>query len=453
MGARILIVDDSPTIRKVVAAILTRHDYEAVSAGDGIEALQVLRDGGADLLLVDFVMPNMNGYQLCMTLREKPELAELPVVLMSAKGDKIRGKFVQQTGALDAITKPFDARGLLAVIESALEKKAEGPVRTASADDDPVSSRGLGSERSSARSTRATLQLAEHLATLFAPEFERAGMEGLDNSTLSRTFARALTPEAAADLAAEVTALDFGEAGGEVLSGDVASISIAEILQLLDVQRKSGALAISHKRSRVTLFFRQGTLDFATYTGLPEEFLLGRYLVDTGALERDQLERYIRESRESGKLLGDYLVAESHLTEDQLTEALKSQTSELVYEIVRWRTGRFRFVTQFDNELATRAELGLPTGGLVMEGFRRVDEWRLIEDSFDFEDVLFRDELAIDKLSAEEKLTEEETRVLAAVDGDATVGEMLDELEGSSFENCKILYRLLNSRLVKRRTA
>src|SRR5690606_42133444 len=85
-----------------------------------------------DLMLVDFVMPRMNGYQLCMSVREREDLVNVPVVLMSAKGDRIRGKFVQQTGALDASTKPFDARGLIAVIESALKKKEEAKSRARS---------------------------------------------------------------------------------------------------------------------------------------------------------------------------------------------------------------------------------------------------------------------------------------------------------------------------------
>ena len=101
MGARILIVDDSPTIRKVVASILERHDYETVGASDGVHAMQVLatEERKPDLMLVDFVMPRMNGYQLCMSVRERPEYADVPVVLMSAKGDRIRGKFVQQTAS------------------------------------------------------------------------------------------------------------------------------------------------------------------------------------------------------------------------------------------------------------------------------------------------------------------------------------------------------------------
>src|SRR3954465_13042395 len=71
----------------------------------------------------------MNSYQFWRELRADPKLKNLPVVLMSAKGDKIRGQFVQQTGAIDAITKPFDARGLIAVIEGALKKHVEGRAR------------------------------------------------------------------------------------------------------------------------------------------------------------------------------------------------------------------------------------------------------------------------------------------------------------------------------------
>src|SRR6478752_3228622 len=129
MSARILVVDDSPTIRKVVCAILEASSFSALPAQDGQEALELLLTERVDLVLLDFVMPRMNGYQFCRELRAQPRLRGLPVVLMSAKGDKIRGQFVQQTGATDAITKPFDARGLVAVVEAALKKQEEVPAR------------------------------------------------------------------------------------------------------------------------------------------------------------------------------------------------------------------------------------------------------------------------------------------------------------------------------------
>src|SRR4051812_314786 len=128
--ARVLVVDDSPTILKVVSAILARHGYEPAIARDGLVGIEMIKKGAKfDLVLLDFVMPRMNGYQFCRELRSSPAHRNLPVVLMSAKGDKIRGQFVQQTGAVDAITKPFDARALVAVIEGALTKTAEGRAR------------------------------------------------------------------------------------------------------------------------------------------------------------------------------------------------------------------------------------------------------------------------------------------------------------------------------------
>src|SRR5581483_2740724 len=132
MAARILVVDDSSTIRKVVCSILDRNGFEAVPAPDGASALDILSRGDEeerekfDLILLDFIMPRMNGFKFCRALRNREDLRKMPVLLMSAKSERIREQFVQQTGAVDAITKPFDAQALVAVIEHALERVKAG---------------------------------------------------------------------------------------------------------------------------------------------------------------------------------------------------------------------------------------------------------------------------------------------------------------------------------------
>jgi len=457
MGARILVVDDSPTIRKVVSSILERHEYVTLSASDGVEAMQVLAETEEtpDLMLVDFVMPRMNGYQLCMSVQENERFRGVPVVLMSAKGDRIRGKFVSQTGALDAITKPFDARGLLAVIESALTKKSaepEGaPAQDEFTDDEAQSSRESWGDKTGRN--QSLLRVSNRLADLLGEQIaQQSGAKSvIDRGEVASAFTQALSPEVTGELASGLSEASLANDETEILSGDLASISIAEILQLLEIQKKTGALSLGHGKRRVSLILRDGDLDFAKQANLPSEFLLGRYLVDKDSITRAELEKYIAAAREASKVLGDYLVSEDILTADDLRNALVQQTSELLYEVVRWRKGRFRFTTVSDEELSGGARLGLRTAGLVMEGFRRVDEWRLIEDSFDFSDVLFRDDHAIDNLAEHQEIREEERAALDAIDGDAT-GEVLDKMTGSSFENCKVLYRLLNGRLVKRRT-
>jgi len=109
MATRVLVVDDSPTIRRVVGSVLERHGFEAIPAEDGQDALdQLLQSAEAeqgengesnkiDIVLVDFVMPRMNGFQLCRAIRQNPQLHPLPIILMSAKSDRIREHFVQQS--------------------------------------------------------------------------------------------------------------------------------------------------------------------------------------------------------------------------------------------------------------------------------------------------------------------------------------------------------------------
>jgi DNA-binding response OmpR family regulator len=464
MSARILVVDDSPTIRKVVASILLDREYEPLLAEDGQVALDLLGSEKVDLVLLDFVMPKMNGYQFCRELRAKPDLKNLPVVLMSAKGDKIREQFVEQTGAIDAITKPFDARGLVAVVEGALKRQEEGragPVPDAEAM--PADDTGLLGERRVSRPGvsddpafrrgQAAQEFAIAIERLVRGELKKLKRLPPGTDDLVKTaIERGIRPESMAALATLLRALSYGENTREALAGDVSVISIAEVLQLLDLQRQTGALSVFTREAEITLYVRLGRIDFAAWRGLRSEFLLGRYLVEDGAVTRDRLTSVLETRTSPQKLVGEALVELGFVSKEAVHRALVRQTSELAYEVVRWKNGRFSFNVGVDHPPATRAALGMETSALVMEGFRRVDEWRLIEGSFDFDDVLYPDQGAIERLDSETNLTGPERNVLAAIDSEKTIRELVNQVPGSSFEVCKILYQLLNSRLVRRKT-
>jgi hypothetical protein len=115
-----------------------------------------------------------------------------------------------------------------------------------------------------------------------------------------------------------------------------------------------------------------------------------------------------------------------------------------VYEVLRWPGGRFRFEAGASLPEAQRAGLGLPSEGVVLEGYRRLDEWRVIGD------YLPGDGSVLARLDSGEAvaLSDEERRVLDAVDGRRTVAEVVDALAMSSFDACKVLCRLLQARFV-----
>lgn len=473
MITRVLVVDDSPTIRKVVSFILDEEGYECVTAEDGEDALTLVRRDPVDLILTDFVMPRMNGYQLCRELRADAALRHVPVVLMSAKGDKLRGHFIQQTGAVDAITKPFDPLALVAVIENALARQKAGPerqglavgrpseapparpgpldVRPSQPPPEPVDQKL--SDDPTVRRAQLSQRFGAGLANLVVPALRSMDLVPLaQDEKFSVAIRKAVTPEQVGSLAGLLRTLDFGPDPRIILSGDLSCISIAEVLQMLELQRQTGALSIASPAAEIILYVRDGAIDLAQSRGLPTSFRLGRYLVQQGALRRDQLARFLDERSDSKRLFGDALVQAGLVTDANVKDALKEQTSELVYEVVGWKVGRFTFARDVTCPEATLSPLALAPGGIVMEGFRRVDEWRLIEGSFDFGDTLQSEPQAID-LVGPQTLTPAEQAVLLAIDGQRTVRQIVDAVPASTFDVCKILYQLLNSKLVRRRAA
>jgi CheY-like chemotaxis protein len=457
--ARVLVVDDSPTILKVVSAILARHGYEPAVARDGIVGIEMIKKGPKyDLILLDFVMPRMNGYQFCRELRSSPAHRALPVVLMSAKGDKIRGQFVQQTGAVDAITKPFDARALVAVIEGALAKTAEGRARPVPEgnkmpDEDTIAESIRPAQLAKQQRLKSAIDVAQHVAQAVTPVVMALSPAERENEAAVMTaVARAMTSDVVDVLAMTLKDIESADGVKEVMSGDIAAIPLAEILQVLQMQRQTGQLRITNSRASVSISMRQGLVDFVQSRGAAEEYRLGRYFVEQGLVTREELVQVLESKVAGGQLTGEALVDSGRATREALTEALTKQSSELIYDVLRWPYGRFSFTREPFRPEAEAAKLGLGVAGLVLEGFRRVDEWRLMEGTINFDQVVYIDPLALEAIG-DAKLTRTDKLVIAAVDGARTVNEVIKESAVSSFDAIKALYQFLQSRVIRPRSA
>ena len=489
MSQRILVVDDSATVRRVVGRTLTQAGYDVCLAVDGRDGLEKAQSLVPDLVLTDFVMPHMNGLRFVQGMRQIANLSAVPVILMSAKADKIGDGFVAQTGAIDAITKPFSPEALLAVTGHALSRFAE-PMRE-SVPPAPVSeverissipplSSPPPPETSPAALAAAAEAIAERLAGLLAdPALSDPA------STKSAIVAR-FEPAELFAFVNELAALVPGRDGEHALEGRLEHVSLGEILQLLTHQRQSGVLEIEKQPSRsrrsVTVCMKDGAVSLALGQVDESQFRLGRYLLREGLIDREDLERIVRnraqrsdagpslapEARSAGGggaasrsgasqqhqaqrsgLLGTHLVKLGYISADELSKILVQQTSELIYEALRWRRGRFRFLRFATRPEAADARLGLPLASILMEGLRRVDEWRLIEEQIrSFDDVPRRDEEALAHVDPR-RLSAEERRVLETVDGARTVREVVEHTRMASFDACKILFQLTTSRLVR----
>lgn len=551
MARRVLVVDDSATLRRVLTMHLESGGYEVELAADGAEALERVQRAPFDLVLTDFVMPRLNGYQLAQAIRSIPSLARLPVVLVSARAEAVAPRFVAQTGAAGWIAKPFSSAQLLTVVGRALgelppdsrphpvteavDAPSRDPAQTVRpglvnlrADELPPPPEGhsttpsppqrvpteaapppVGAVPMTAGEFFSDLSLAlDELTRHVDPERalttvaasssvqprppvppHRASVppapavasflvtQDAAHARFTEVLGRALLPavrdllsrgepdDAAvlqalryhlsvptvAALARELRPLDVGLRGPVVLDGLVGAVPLGEVFQLLAFQSQTGLLVVERTlrpgAPTITVALRHGRVDLCLAKGLGPEFLIGRYLCAEG-LEREEVESAAHALRGQGRRLGEALVSSGRVSTNALERALVRQSSELVYELLRWSGGRFRFEAGASSPEAQAARLGLTSDNLVLEGFRRIDEWRLIAEYIPSDAVVLARDEGLVRALASDRLDGDEQRVLAAVDGARTVREVVDAVAMSAFDACKILYRLLRARLV-----
>ena len=129
---RILIVDDDDNIAELISLYLMKECYDTRIAGDGMEALQAFEEYAPDLVILDLMLPGIDGYEVCRTIRKS---SSVPIIMLSAKGEVFDKVLGLELGADDYMIKPFDTKELVARVRAVLrrfnaeppKKEEEGP--------------------------------------------------------------------------------------------------------------------------------------------------------------------------------------------------------------------------------------------------------------------------------------------------------------------------------------
>jgi DNA-binding response OmpR family regulator len=122
-GAMVLLVDDEDQLRRVMRDLLQRQGYTVVEARDGAQALDEVDRHAPDIMILDLNLPGVDGYSVLSQLRSRQATRQLPIIVLTAKGDEDNEVRVLELGADDFLTKPFRAKALAARLENALNRR------------------------------------------------------------------------------------------------------------------------------------------------------------------------------------------------------------------------------------------------------------------------------------------------------------------------------------------
>ena len=131
MAKKILIVDDEEDIAFGLGRRLTAAGYEAICAEDGVEGLRRAQTENPDLIVLDLMLPKMDGFKVCRLLKFDQRYKQIPIIILSARSQQEDITLGRETGAECYMTKPFDSDALLEKIRGFLEAAAAGPNQAA----------------------------------------------------------------------------------------------------------------------------------------------------------------------------------------------------------------------------------------------------------------------------------------------------------------------------------
>ncbi len=264
------------------------------------------------------------------------------------------------------------------------------------------------------------------------------------------------------------------------LSGTIKDFGLADILQLIGIQRKSGILTLENSDDIVTVKFLEGKVVGADTKRRSVEDLLGGVLVSTGRITETQLDEALRRQKNTLQRLGHILVKSGLISEDDLIEALRVQSLQIIFRLFRWRDGKYSFQPERHLEYDEKHFIPISAETILMEGARMVDEWPIIERRIKSDKMVFRrteagnhTDLAVESIAEADidygfgfegsteggvallektekiTLTAEEREVMSLVDGSRSAEAINARSNLGEFDTYRVLADLMTRNLIE----
>ncbi len=394
MTARcVLVINGGQVVDETIERLKERLGAEVLIEHQARSGMQRAAEVLPDLILLDTSLSDQDGCRLCDQILETPELKRTPMVLIVSNREPPDLEKIKKSPLVVLVQAPISSIELVTICE-----------------------RVLGNPEKPSR----------HHQPAKTSEVDTINADPNEAGSRKVKFA---------------------------MRGYLDMVSTGEVLQLLKHKAHSGLLRITAGSNRLDVFINKGDIAFARSHSKDAEFLLGRFLVEAGALQPEDLDNVLSQETDNQLLIGERLVQRGHITRRQLNQAIRNQTEALIYESLRWQEGEFLFfvTSQMPREVKEVA-LGLSVDKVLMEGFQRVYEWSMIEDEIKNLDTVLTPAPEIQNVRDQiEALSPPERSILALVDGYRSVREIIRISRRSSFDVCSTLFRLLSYNIIVKR--
>ncbi len=334
---QILVIDDDPAIAEMLQDTLLERGYLVHTCGDGKQVQNLMANTHYDLIILDLLIPHVNGFTLIEQIRADPTSRELPVIMMSGiyRARNHRSEMIQKYSVLDYLDKPLKIPELVYLV-------------------------------------------AEHIGPGEAPRTPppREHLPGTKPSPHKAQDARLVDPETKAERQdVEHEARTSFVASAFLKQGSIEDNPVSALLGKLWGEKRSGALLLRQGRNKKIIYLRNGSA-YAVKSNMVSE-CLGQVLVGERLISTEECRQSVETMKATGRRQGEILVGMRSMTEKNLVFALELQLETKLFEAFRWTKGDYRFNGSAEMPEPSTS-LQYRGAAVVVEGIRRTfDETRL----------------------------------------------------------------------------